>query len=242
MPTISRAEPVRDLRRIPIVECGEELADFLAGCPELLLDRPRYRYRRETLLRRGVAERLCRAARRLPPGFRLAVIEGWRAPHIQRRMYRTSWEWWRARHPDWSDTTLRRVVNRFTAPPDNPRVPPPHTTGGALDLMLADVSGAALDHCSPYDPFDPRGYPLDAPGLSETARNTRAILAGALLSVGLTNYPSEYWHWSRGDQGWAYRGGHPRAHYGPILPPEWTPAPEERTEEPLERILPDEET
>lgn len=238
----SVAEPVRELRRVPIIECGEEMTDFLADCPDLILDRPRFRYRRETLLRRGVAERLCRAARLLPTDYRLAIIEGWRAPHIQRRMYRASWDWWKARHPGWSDIVLRRVVNRFTAPPDDPRVPPPHTTGGAVDLMLADAaSGAALDHCSPYDPFDPRGYPFDAPGLSDAARNTRAVLAHALLAAGLTNYPSEYWHWSRGDQGWAYRGGHPSALYGPVQPPNWTPSPDECTDEPLERIPPDED-
>lgn len=235
----SAAEPVRDLRRIPIVECGEDLVDFLVVCPELILDRPRYRYRRETLLRRGIAERLCRAARSLPPGYRLAVIEGWRAPHIQRRMYRANWDWWRARRPAWSDAALRRAVNRFTAPPDDPRVPPPHTTGGAVDLMLADASGAALDHCGPYDPFDPRGYPFDAPGLSHAARTTRAILAGALGAAGLSCYPSEYWHWSWGDQGWAYRGGHSRAHYGPILPLNWAPPPDEITDDPLEMLDPE---
>ncbi len=234
----SPAEPVRELRRIAIRECGEALVDFLALCPDLLLDRPRYRYRRETLLRRSVAERLCRASRLLPDGRRLAVIEGWRAPHIQRRMYLATWDWFKARHPDWSDVTLRRVVNRFSAPPDR-RVPPPHTTGGAVDLMLADEAGAVLDHCSPYDPFDPHSYPFDAPDLSEAARRTRRILAEALCAAGLTNYPSEYWHWSYGDQGWAYRGGHPCALYGAILPPDWTPAPEDLVDAPLE-IIPSE--
>src|SRR5260221_7292267 len=185
----SDSEHASQLRRVRIVECGEEMVDFLTLCPDLMLDAPRYRYRRETLLRRTVAEKLCEANRRLPSGFRLAVVEGWRAPHIQRRMYRALWNWFAALHPEWSEVNLRRVVNRFSAP-DDPRVPPPHTTGGAVDVMLADTSGQLLNHSSPYDPYDPDGYLFDAPALSETARQTRAILAEALLSTGLTNYPS----------------------------------------------------
>ncbi|HLK60615.1 MAG TPA: M15 family metallopeptidase [Chthonomonadaceae bacterium] len=232
---ISPAEPVSQLRRIRIVESGEELVDFLAFCPELLLDEPRFHYHRETLLRRSVAEKLCRANRALPPGYHLAIIEGWRAPHIQRRMYRSVWNMIAARHPDWSEVQLKRVVNRFSAP-DSVRVPPPHTTGGAVDVMLADASGRLLDHHSPYDAFDPHCFPFAAPGLSETARQTRTLLATALQVGGLTNYPSEYWHWSYGDQGWAYRGGHSHAFYAAITPPDWEPAPEDLTDHPLEPI------
>ncbi|HZO88162.1 MAG TPA: M15 family metallopeptidase [Chthonomonadaceae bacterium] len=231
----SPAEPVSALRYVPIVECSEELVNFLALCPDLLLDRPRFRYRRETLLRRTVAERLCEANRRLPGGYRLAVIEGWRPPHIQRRMYQAIWNRFQSEHPDWSATKLKRVVNRFSAPLD-PRVPPPYTTGGAVDVMLADASGRLLDHGSPYEPYDSRSFPFDAPGLSETARRTRALLAAALLSTGLTNYPSEYWHWSYGDQGWAYRSGYDHALYGAIAPPGWQPAPEDLADAPLEWI------
>lgn len=198
--------------------------DFLQTCPELLLDRPRFRYRRETRLRRSVAERLCRADRALPPGYRLAIIEGWRPPHIQQRMYRTLRNRFRAEHPDWSEVTLTRFVNRFSAPM-NQRVPPPHTTGGAVDLMLADASGQVLDHSSPYAPDDPNSFPFAAPGLSEEARRHRTILAEALLPAGLTNYPSEFWHWSYGDQGWAYRGSHEFALYGAIEPSGYEPDP-----------------
>jgi D-alanyl-D-alanine dipeptidase len=210
--------------------------DFLALCPDLRLDRPRFRYRRETLLRRMVAEKLCAASRLLPDGVRFSVIEGWRAPHIQARMYRSTWNWWQAQRPAWSEATLRRVVNRFTAPTDDPRVPPPHTTGGALDVMLVDARDAPLDLCSPYDPFDPRGYPFAAPALSPVARQNRHLLRTALESVGITNYPSEYWHWSYGDQGWAYRGGHPHALYGAVTPVGWSPHPDDLGEEPLERV------
>jgi D-alanyl-D-alanine dipeptidase len=230
---ISTHEPVTQLRRVPIIECNEELVDFLEFCPLLLVAKPRWRYTRATLLRRGVAERLCMAARSLPAGYRIAVVEGWRPPHIQRRMYAAAWARWKEQHPDWSDQALRRLVNRFTAPP-NAKVPPPHSTGGAVDLMLADEAGNELDHVSPFPMRDRRVYPFAAPGLSRVAAQHRGILKAALESAGITNYPSEYWHWSYGDQGWAYRGEHPHAIYGPISPPGYQPPTGDDTDEPLE--------
>jgi D-alanyl-D-alanine dipeptidase len=235
MNRISPAEPVTQLRHVPIVESGQPLVDFLELCPLLLLDRPRFHYRRETKLRLEVAERLCQAAHALPSGYRLAIVEGWRPPYIQERMYKTGWQRIAEMHPEWSDAAIRRTVNRYSAPM-NRRVPPPHTTGGAVDLALVDLDGKMLDHHSPYEPFDPKGFHANPPGLSEMAQRTRQILYDALTSAGITNYPSEYWHWSYGDQGWAYRGGHTHAIYGPITPDGWEPDPADAIDAPLEWV------
>lgn len=130
---------------------------------------------------------------------------------------------------------LRRVVNRFSAPVTDERVPPPHTTGGALDIFLTDAIGNALDVCSPYEPEDPRSFPFAAPGLDDNARAHRELLREALTAVGITNYPGEYWHFSYGDQGWAYRGGHSHALYAATNPSSWAPAPDDLQDTPLER-------
>ncbi len=232
----SKAEPVTELRKVKIIESGEPLIDFLELCPELRLDRPRFDYRRETLLRLSAAEKLRDANLDLiKQGYRIQVIEGWRAPLIQTRMYASTWARLKRQNPEWSDTKLRRTVNQFTAPL-NPRVPPPHTTGGAMDLTLTNLDGEALDVTSPYKQHDFNGFFFDAPLLSRTARRHRDLLADALIAQGLTNYPSEYWHWSYGDQGWAYRGNHPNAIYAAITPEGWAPAPEDVSETPLEFI------
>lgn len=234
--TPSPWEPVTLLRRVPIQENRDPLVDFRVHCPDLHFSPPRLRYTRATFARRALAERLAAADAALRPhGCRLSVVECWRPPHIQQRMYRTTWNRLKEQHPEWSDVQLRRVVNRFTAPVADKRVPPPHSTGGAVDLLLADaVTGEPLDHMSPYEPFDHKAFPFDAPGLSDTASRTRRLLADALLAAGVTNYPSEYWHWSYGDQGWAYRGGHPAALYGPVTPDGYSPNPEDLIDAPLE--------
>lgn len=228
----SPAEPVTELRKVRTVECGEPLVDFMGLSPRLVLDRARFDYTRETMVRLTVAEILVRAAESLPAGYRLGVIEGWRPLYIQRRMYRFVWDMMRQDNPQWSEARLRRVVNRYTAPVIT-RVPPPHTTGGAVDVNLIGMDASPLDHISPYGSTDVKGFELNAPGLDEGARRNRDILAAALSTAGLTNYPSEYWHWSYGDQGWAYRGGHEHAIYSAIQPAGWRPRPEDDTDEPL---------
>jgi D-alanyl-D-alanine dipeptidase len=172
----------------------------------------------------------------LPKGYKLGIIEGWRPGYIQKRMWLTSWLRFKKLHPDWSDHQIKRIVNRFVAPPEA-AVPPPHSTGGAVDLQLYDAYGKLVDLSSPYEVFDPHSYPVDTKGLSDEAAKNRAILREAMLASGMTNYPSEWWHWSYGDQGWAYRGGHSHAIYGQIKSPEgWKPNPIDVNDEPLVRV------
>ncbi|MGE0002171.1 MAG: M15 family metallopeptidase [Fimbriimonadaceae bacterium] len=231
----SPAEPVTELRRIPILECGEPLVSYLGQHPRLIEAAPRWDYVRATFARQSVVQMLVKAAEALPKQYAIAVVEGWRPPYIQRRLYLSSWERWKAKKPDWSDAQLRRTVNRYTAP-IHKRVPPPHSTGGAVDLVLALQDGTELDHMSPYEFGHHEAYPFDAPGLNEESRKNRDALAKALLAGGLTNYPSEWWHWSYGDQGWAYRNGLPNAIYGPTEPEGWLGREEDMVEAPLTRF------
>ncbi len=228
------AEPTSALCVIPIQENGEPMVDVLPLSNRLFLDRPRFDYKRESILRQGVAERLAQAAERLPWGFAFGIVEGWRPPFIQARMFRATWRLLAERMPELSSDELRPIVERYTAPMDD-AVPPPHTTGAAFDLALYR-DGAACDLHSPFEWRDPAGFALDAEGLSDEARRNRDVLKTAFDGTGITNYPSEYWHWSRGDQGWAYRGGHAFAPYGAVEPPGWKPEPRDEIDAPLEFI------
>ncbi len=234
--TLDPAEPTSALCGIPIEDNGEPLVDVLALSKRIFLDRPRFDYKRETLLRAGVAERLAVAVERLPEGYSLAFVEGWRPPFIQARMFRATHRMLAERYPEMDETLLMAMAERYTAPMDV-TVPPPHTTGAAFDLALYDPSGP-VDLHSPYDWRDPDGFALDAPGISAAARANRDLLRAIFEGTGITNYPSEYWHWSYGDQGWAYRGGHPFALYGAVEPPGWKPETRDAIDAPLE-FLPD---
>lgn len=230
---VSISEPVTELKKIKIVESGEPLVDYLDLCPKLVRAMRVFDYRYETLVRDSVAQMLCKAANALPNGYRIGVLEGWRPHHIQKRMYLRMWSRYKVMHPDWSDVQLKRVVNRFTAPM-NDRVPPPHSTGGALDMFLLDDDKNELGMREPFKFWDPKGFTTDAEGLSKTSLERRKIFCDALLEGGLTNYPSEYWHWSYGDQGWAYRTHAENALYGVIQPENYEPDQRDVTDDPIE--------
>lgn len=205
--------------RVPIRDNGEPLVDFVGLSPRLLFapKHPVYDFARVHLARRRVAEMLAEAAERLPNGLRLIVVEAWRSPTVQRQMYAATEREFREKHPEWSPSVLRRVVNRFSAPPEH-RVPPPHCTGGAVDVYITTADGEALDFTSPFPPTSRRSAATDIRGLTPAARANRDLLIATLTAVGFSGYPAEWWHWEYGAPGWALRTGQPAAIYGLIEP------------------------
>lgn len=202
------------LRAVPIRDDGEPLVDPRDLSPRLRFaeTHPKFDGPRTCLLRRGVAERLARAAQLLPDGIDLKILEGFRPLAQQRAEYAQITDEMRAAHPDWDDAKLAHEVSLVSAPPDDPS-PPPHSTGAAVDLCpFRTDTGEHLDLTSPYE-WDEKSAPTEVGGLSLTAQENRRMLADALSAAGLTNYAGEWWHWSYGDQGWALRVGAPFALY-----------------------------
>lgn len=216
---ISPVEPASHLRHIPIRDIGEPLVALEEHAPSCywVPRHPVFAYHRIPVGRLGLVTRLEAAAKSLPDGYRLAIVECWRAPEIQQQMRQATFDRLRAANPQWSPQRLGREVSRFSAPIDK-KAPPPHSTGGAVDVHLVGADDKPLDFFSPFEMTDPRAAPAFQKGLSHEAERNRAILREAMLGAGLTNYPSEWWHWSFGDQAWAYRGGHETAIYSAIRP------------------------
>jgi D-alanyl-D-alanine dipeptidase len=211
-------EGVERVSRVPVRENGEPLVNL----PELDLgirfaaSHPWSSFPRVYWVRQTVAEMLATAQRRLPAGVRLELLEGYRPLRIQRRLFAAAYRHLRARHPRWTPAQLREAANVLVADPTV--APPPHSTGGAIDVILVDAEGQRLDMNSPL-PWSEASAPTTCSGLSATARANRTLLIEALAGVGLTNYPGEWWHWSYGEPGWALRTGAAHAFYGPVEPP-----------------------
>jgi len=205
----SFGEPLTRLRAIPIQDNGEPLADPRALSSRIHFAEKHPKFEdmpRTSKVRLGVAERLAQAAASLPAGTDLILIEGFRPLAQQRFMYEELKAEFARKHPEWNKATLHRITNTLSAPPDDP-CPPPHTTGGAVDLSLIRVnSGEWLDMTSPFE-MDETSAPGDTRGLNDEAQANRRLLFAALEKTGLTNYRGEWWHWSYGDSGWALRVG-----------------------------------
>ncbi len=211
----SFGEPLTKLRAVPIQENGEPLTD-----PRTLSKRIHFAEKhpkfpdmtRTPQVRKRVAEMLAQAAESLPPGVDIQIVEGFRPLAQQRFMYEHLKAEFAQKHPEWAKATLHRVTNTMSAPPDDP-CPPPHTTGGAVDLCLMDAkTGELLDMTSPFE-WDETSAPTQTKGLSPEAQANRDLLIKTLQATGLTNYTGEWWHWSYGDSGWALRVHAPYAVY-----------------------------
>lgn len=218
----SFGEPLTKLRAIPIVDNGEPLVDPCTLSSRVLFakEHPRLGDRvRTPKVRKRVAEMLAESADRLPEGLSLIIIEGYRPIESQRFLYERMLNEFAEKHPEWPKSTLYRLTNTMTAPPDD-RCPPPHITGGAVDLNIVDATTLEwLDMFSPYE-MGPAGAPTLVKGLSDTAQKNRKLLIDTLTPSGITNYTGEWWHWSYGDSGWALRVGAPQAFYGRLNSPD----------------------
>ncbi|MBW3636349.1 MAG: D-alanyl-D-alanine carboxypeptidase family protein [Armatimonadetes bacterium] len=216
----THAEDQDELDAVPIEECGELLVDFLEVCPALLLSprHPVFEFPRVHLVRESVAKMLCDAASRLPDGLRLQIVEGYRPMAVQREHFKHALQEARKRFPAAGEATLLREAGRYSAPPDAV-TPPPHLTGGAVDVSIVRGDGSELDFISPFEMMDLRHAAMNARGLSEEAEKNRALLREILEPTGLTNYVDEWWHWSYGDNGWALRVGAEAAIYDKIEVP-----------------------
>ena len=109
------------------------------------------------VLRRSVLKRLIRAQQYLfeiNPQLQLALFDAWRPISVQEFMFNyTIKETCKSKGIDINDLYFNggikdviEEVGRFWAKPSfDPLTPPPHSTGAAIDLTLADMTGRQLD-------------------------------------------------------------------------------------------------
>lgn len=213
----SYGEPIEELNRVRINDNGEALVEIQKACSEIRFasthpkfpDNPRTCWARKT-----VAEMLCKAQSYLPEGYHLEVQDAFRSQDSQEALFRMLCEELKLKHPEWTEAELHERANDFVADP-YAKAPPPHTTGGAVDVTLVDDSGNKIDMTSPYG-WDEVTAPTNFPGISKEARRNRHILITAMSKAGFTNYLGEWWHWSYGDSAWALRIGRDTAIYGKV--------------------------
>lgn len=220
---------MRPWSSIPIVDNGEPLQALPAWLqriephPYQALGAPYGSSSCPFRLRSGVIARLGQADAALnseAPGWRLAIFDAWRPIPVQRFMVAHAIDQEcriRGLDPTAGGTALREVeeaVGRFWAPPsEDPATPPPHSTGGAVDLTLADASGILLAMGGDIDAIGPVSEPdhhaaaalADPGGVAARWHGRRQLLRRVMTAAGFAQHPNEWWHFSHGDQLWAWR-------------------------------------
>ncbi|HIK08680.1 MAG TPA: M15 family metallopeptidase [Oscillatoriaceae cyanobacterium M33_DOE_052] len=222
---------MKPYQQISIVECGERLVSIplerlavVSPHPYQQLGAP-YGDKSPYLLRQTVVDRLLAAQTQLEeihPGWRIQVFDAYRPVAVQEFMVRHTYETLRqGASPGASEEELMAQVYQFWAlPSEDPKTPPPHSTGGAIDLTLTDATGIPIDMGSPVDEPSPRSIPdyFAASSHPEAKRyhTSRELLYQVMHSAGFARHPNEWWHFSWGDQMWAWLTNQPAARYGRV--------------------------
>ena len=211
---------------IPIEECGEPLQALppallrIEPHPYMALGAPYGASGNPFQLRLGVVQRLLDAQQQLvehDPGLRLSIFDAWRPIAVQAFMVDHSIaELCRergveVRSGDAFDQVVADVGRFWAAPSRDPATPPPHSTGAAVDLTLSSSDGTPLAMGGEIDAIGAVSEPQHYAGRedSEARRwhQRRQLLAEVMGSAGFAQHPNEWWHYSFGDQLWAWRKG-----------------------------------
>jgi len=213
-----------------IRDCGEGLIP-MSLLPEKILVLPEYFIQGipsalpEAFVREGVWERVVRVSRRLPEGFRFVILDAWRPPAVQEELFEACKRKIENRFPGKSSKEIVTMTRRYVAlPTHDPSRPSPHTTGGAVDITIADPMGRLLPMGSGFDEDTDRSatrYFEEKIEREETLKSdeekflkNRRLLFHILSTEGFCNCRDEWWHFAYGTQAWAWEKNTPFAIYG----------------------------
>lgn len=221
-------EPVVDIR-----DYGVEGSSYYSQ-PNKMTCKPLPGVRPEAMVRIGVAERLQAVNNQLKTSsavsevfggpVALLVRDALRSYELQRYIYEEVWpEVLRQANPNWSDEDIGSNLPNYVAKPSDDLLrPTPHMTGGAVDVNLVYPSGdrvhfghiggkivSLTDYHEDYNPHP--DHPID-----HDAQLARRVLYHVMRDSGFENNPTEWWHFSHGDQMWAFLRGEPAAFYGAV--------------------------
>lgn len=180
----------------------------------------------DLLLRKPLIERLQGVNAQLADyGLELWVFDAWRPIAVQNHFHdRWMPDYLRGQHPDWDAARIAAETEKYWARgadgPINPLSPPPHATGSAVDLTIRYIGGAELFMGTIFDDVSEASntdaFEGDAPLMAFSPREARAnrrLLYWLMTEAGFANNPTEWWHFSCGDQMWARIKGVEAAYY-----------------------------
>lgn len=213
---------MKPYQTIPIRECGEPLVaipleKFAVESPHPYekLQAP-YGETSPYFLRQSVLDALINAQAKLQqeyPGWRIQIFDAYRPVEVQQFMVDYAFaEVVREQKLNSADLSEQQqeaiwqeVYKFWAAPTLNPMTPPPHSTGAVLDITLVDAIGQIVDMGSAIDEISPRSHPdyyANQPELPY--HRNRQLMHDVMYWVGFRRHPNEWWHFSLGDQMWAW--------------------------------------
>ncbi len=216
---------MRPYHSIPIIECGEPLVKITLE--KFALESPHpyeklgapYGNRSPYFLRQGVVDSLMVAQdnlQQLHPNWYIQIFDAYRPIAVQQFMvdysFQQALQLQGLIETELSDEQRQEiwqiVYEIWALPSQDEKTPPPHSTGAAVDVTLVDDQGKVVDMGSPIDELSKRSHPdyyANSNSLEEiNYHNNRQILYNVMIQAGFQRNPREWWHFSLGDQMWAW--------------------------------------
>lgn len=227
---------MKPYQQVPIADCGEPLVPIPLEIFAVVSPHPyqqlgaNYGERSPFYLRQTVLEQLSIAQSQLQKklGWRLLIFDAYRPVTVQQFMVdHTYQELIKAQGLNAAELTtdekenILKQVYEFWAPPSlDPKTPPPHSTGAAVDITIVDSMGEPVNMGSPIDEVSPRSYPdrfaTSDNFIEKQYHNHRKLLCDVMQFAGFQRHPNEWWHFCLGDQMWAWLSGETTARYGRV--------------------------
>jgi len=222
--------------KIPIKENGDKLIDipshfnFLDPHPYLHLGAPYQDKSSIWKLREEVINRLVNVNDYLISNnsIYLLIYDSWRPLQVQEFMFKRAFllECEKLNiDPSLENmksypAILKKVEKFWAYPSFDSRCPPPHSTGGALDVCLSDKQGNLVEMGSKVDQMDETSNPNFYENINNEEaiiwNSRRNLLREVMNKFGFAQHPNEWWHFSYGDQLWAWKNKKTNALYGKI--------------------------
>jgi D-alanyl-D-alanine dipeptidase len=216
---------MKPYQKIPISECGEPLVPiplemFAVESPHPYqkLGAP-YGERSPYHLRQSVINSLIQAQAQLQkhyPNWQIQIFDAYRPVAVQQFMVDYTFaevvqaqgltldELTEAQHR----VIWEQVYQIWAVPSLEDSCPPPHSTGGAVDVTLVDATGQTVNMGSVIDELSPASHPdyfaNSADPVEQKYNSHRQLLWDVMRYAGFQRHSGEWWHFCLGDQMWAH--------------------------------------
>ncbi len=228
---------MKPYQNIAIAECHEPLVAIpdhilkINPHPYMSLGAP-YGDRSPFFVRLGILEGLQRSQAYLQtirPNWQIAIFDAYRPIPVQQFMVNYSFTQLvetkglevKNLTEEQKNSLMAEVMKFWAIPSHDPKTPPPHSTGAAIDVTLFDAELLEINMGSPIDEISDRSLPnyfansLD--DLEMKFHGDRELLNQVMTYSGFQRHPNEWWHFSYGDQLWAWINNEKLAIYGGVI-------------------------
>ena len=186
----------------PYVKLGAEYGDFSPYC-----------------LRQGVIKALLEAQfflEKRHPKWKIKIFDAYRPVGVQQFMVNYTFDSLvkslnlkeRQLSAQQRQDLWGRVYQFWAAPSLDKKMPPPHSTGAAVDVTIVNEQGQTLDMGGDIDEVSERSQPdyylSDQDNAKQQYHFNRQLLNRVMINAGFCRHPGEWWHFSLGDQMWAW--------------------------------------